>query len=492
MVSPITRRTFLRNAGLAAAAVALPSLDEASWSPGQIQRRGAAKRVIIIGAGLAGLSAGYELTQAGHEVTILEARSRPGGRVFTLREPFSDGLYAEAGALFLPNNHSYTMKYTRIFDLTTEVISARGQAELFYVRGKRLVTRNGKDVQWPLNLTDEERSLGVYGMWDKYFGSVTDKMTSPAASDWPPDDLKPLDQISCKEFMQKQGASADAVALLRLGYLDLWGDGIESYSALSVLRDLALRKDEKETYAIKGGNDQLPKAFASRLKRKIHYGAAVTRIERAADEVSVFYKQGPETRRAIGDRVICAIPFSVLKRIEVAPSFSPQKQAAISQLPYTSVARVFLQSKTRPWKEQGIPGAGNTDLPVMWVWDPTVNQPGPRGILESYMAGQQARQVTAMREAERISFSLEHMEKVYPGIRVNFEAGATKCWDEDEWSRGDYAWFKPGQMTALIHHIAKPEGRVHFAGEHASAWPGWMQGALESGNRAAREINDAS
>ena len=73
----------------------------------------------------------------------------------------------------------------------------------------------------------------------------------------------------------------------------------------------------------------------------------------------------------------------------------------------------------------------------------------------------------------------------------NFEGGGSKCWDEDVWARGGYAWFRPGQMTSLLPHIAAAEGRVHFAGEHASAWPGWMQGALESGNRAAREVNDA-
>lgn len=96
-----------------------------------------------------------------------------------------------------------------------------------------------------------------------------------------------------------------------------------------------------------------------------------------------------------------------------------------------------------------------------------------------------------MKEAERIRFTLEHMEKVYPGIRQNFEGGTSKCWDEDEWARGDYAWFKPGQMTSLLPHIARPEGRVHFAGEHTSPWTGWMQGALESGIRAAREVNEA-
>src|SRR5437660_9899232 len=103
MHSPFTRRAIIRGAGLSTAALFLPTIGEARWSSGQLQRRGAPKRVVIIGAGLAGLAAGHELTQAGHEVTVLEARTRPGGRVYTLREPFSDGLYAEAGALFIPN-----------------------------------------------------------------------------------------------------------------------------------------------------------------------------------------------------------------------------------------------------------------------------------------------------------------------------------------------------------------------------------------------------
>jgi monoamine oxidase len=97
-----------------------------------------------------------------------------------------------------------------------------------------------------------------------------------------------------------------------------------------------------------------------------------------------------------------------------------------------------------------------------------------------------------MREGARVNSVLGLVEKVHPHIRLNFEVGASKCWDEDEWARGAYAWYKPGQMTKLLPHVARPEGRVHFAGEHASSLFGWMQGALESGNRAALEVNDAS
>src|SRR5207237_6567615 len=118
-----------------------------------ITRRGAAKSVVVIGAGLAGLVAANELTQAGHEVTVLEARTRPGGRVLTLREPFSDGLYAEAGALFIPSNHDFTLKYARKFDLPLAEISSRAFAEMFYLRGQRVIPKDGQPEEWPLELT---------------------------------------------------------------------------------------------------------------------------------------------------------------------------------------------------------------------------------------------------------------------------------------------------------------------------------------------------
>jgi monoamine oxidase len=150
-----------------------------------------------------------------------------------------------------------------------------------------------------------------------------------------------------------------------------------------------------------------------------------------------------------------------------------------------------LQSKREFWNEEGLGISAYTDLPIMAIVNSTLNQKGTRGIIDAYMAGEQARRVTAMKEDERINFTLLEIEKVYPRLRKNFEGGASVCWDEDRWARGAYAWFKPGQMSTLLPSIAIPEGRIHFAGEHASSWPGWMQGAFQSGHRAAREINNA-
>lgn len=122
----------------------------------------------------------------------------------------------------------------------------------------------------------------------------------------------------------------------------------------------------------------------------------------------------------------------------------------------------------------------------------TYQQPGSRGILQAFPISIHSRRITGMSESERIQSALAQVETIYPGMRENFEGGVTKCWDADEWARGVSAFYKPGQFSSLYPHVARPEGRIHFAGEHTSIWvDGWMQGALESGERVAREVNGA-
>ena len=487
----INRRNFIKQSIFSTAALSAPSFDAPSANRKVLQPTGIApKKVIVIGAGLAGLSAAFELTQTGHDVTVLEARTRSCGRVYTLRDPFSDGIYAEAGAFSFSDAHDLTLKYARLFDLPIVPEESRDLASIVSIKGKRIKAKRGEKIQWPLNLTPEEERLGFAGVWTKYVESVLPEIGKAPAQDLPLASLKKYDQMTFSQFLRRQGLSPDAVAVLRLGYLDFFGDGIDAISALQLLRDTALQTGKK-WYMIKGGNDLLPRAFAHRLADKIHHGTPVVKIEHDARGVRVVFLQFDTPQKVTADYVICAIPFSTLKRVEVVPQFSPEKQRAIEELPYTSVARVLIQTRRRFWVDEGLSGEAATDLPVMWVAEATSNQQGPRGILLSNITGPQARRVTAMRARERISFTLQTTEQLFPGISQHFEGGISKCWDEDEWARGGYAWFKPGQMASLMPYIARPEGRVHFAGEHTSAWFGYMQGALESGARAPREIERA-
>lgn len=474
------RREFL---GLAAYTASLPAC-----APLHVPARGKPKKVIVLGAGLAGLAAGYELAQAGHDVTILEARARPGGRVDTLRE-FADTLHAEAGAQFVPSSHHLTLRYVKLAGLSVKPAIPLFEARLFYVRGRHVVPNWGTKASWPFELTPEEDRLGRYGMWDKYVGEALAALGDVTAPHWPAEPgLAALDRMSFAEFLRSRGASPGAVALLRVGYADLIGEGIESYSALQMLQGLALTRTDRQRYVISGGSDLLPKALAARLGALIRYRSPVVRIEPGASSASVVVKQGERHERLTAGHVVCTIPFSALRHLEASAPFSPQKQRIIEQLPYTSVCRIFLQFRRRTWRSQHLYVSAATDLPVKWVFEHTVNQPGRRGILEAQATGAEARKLGRMALADQAAFALSQLEQIFPGIREDYERAASKCWDEDAWARGAFAYFQPGQMISFLPELVRAEGRVHFAGEHTSAWSGWMEGALESGLRAAREV----
>jgi monoamine oxidase len=344
------------------------------------------------------------------------------------------------------------------------------------------------EVGWPLELTSEEKRLGVAGLMKRYVDPVLKEMGDAARTDWPPERLKKYEQMTMAEFLRMQGASAGAIELFRMGYLEINGDGIDSYSALSGLRDLVLGHAEKE-YQIKGGSDLLPKALAAQLADKIIYGSPVVRIEHHEKGVRVIFLQAGAQQTLVADHLICATPFSTLKLVDVSPRFSPVKQKAIERLSYTSVTRVYLQLRRKFWQAEGLSGEAYIDNPRMLL--APLGHVGKRDIYESFITGSSARQVMSLGERQRLNYVLEQARKVLPAVRENFEGGASKSWDEDEWARGAWAWYRPGEMTSLLPHISRSEGRVHFAGEHTSAWPGWMQGAFESGNRVAKEVHAA-
>lgn len=398
-MSRINRRQFIKRSAIAAAGISLAR----SSAFASIAINPAPKKILIIGAGMAGLVAGYELTQLGHDITILEAQTRAGGRVHTLREPFSDGLYAEAGAARIPDNHDLTLKYVKLFDVPLEPMYPSRLSAL-RIEG------------------DSKREVSMDGFTEglaQFFGS---------------------------EF----------------------------------------RGPDRFT-KIKGGNDNLPKAFARRLGHRIHYGSPVVRIEQDANSARATFLDKGKSHTLSADRILCALPFSVLRNIELPSTFPESKTSIIKNLRYDSVSRVYLQTKKRAWEEKGLSGFALTNEAVE-IWQPTWSQPGPRGILMTYNRPGQAERIAAMKESDRINSTLAQLGQWFPGLQENFERGATKCWIEDEWARGAWSFVGPRDLVAA----SSPVGRIHFAGEHLSPWFSWMQGALDSGLRAVKEINEAT
>jgi monoamine oxidase len=461
---PIPRRDFLTICLAGAAAVSTLRIDAAGAQSAPLERKGPVKKVIVVGAGLAGLAAAYELTAAGHDVTVFETLLRPGGRVRTLREAFSDGLYAEAGARIFSDSYPRLLHYAKLLDA-------------------------GEPVDWPYDLSAEERQLGPFGILMKHVSPALEEIGDPNLPDWRLDPVKRYDQSTFNEFLRQQGASSQALELL--GRTFWFGEGADTTSALQYLvAYLAPFFLGQGFYAFRGGNDLLPRALAARLQDKIHYGATVVKINHGPKGVEAVFRQSDAYQTVAAEHLICAVPFSHLRHMEVSPPVAPEKDAVIQGLDYASVARIYLQVSSRFWEKEKVSGSAYTDLPIMEVVEepfPRPESPTPRAILGAYVQGPKARRVGRMNESERIEFALEHMEKVHPGLRRYVEGGTSKFW-----GHGAYSQFAPGQMTSWLPLAARPEGRLHFAGEHTSRLAGLMEGALESGQRTAQEVSGAS
>jgi len=478
----VSRRAFLRHAAAGVAALSVPS----AWPAQAPAER--PQNILVVGAGMAGLSAALELAALGHAVTILEARTRPGGRVLTLRDPFPDGLYADAGAMQVYDSHARAQRYIQQFGLELDPIRAGAPGSILHVIGKRIDSRSGERVAWPFPLHDSEKDLDSRGLYVKYVVPYLSDVHEADVKGTLLDKFGQYDRMTFSDFLRSQGASPAAVRILNVGLPVGLGDGGDHHSALNLLREAAYRQRRKQSFTIRGGTDRLPKALAARLADRIHYGTPVVRLEQDATSVRAITMQRGVPRTFTGDRLVCAIPFAVLRQVETHPALSREKRMAVDQLENTSVVKVFIQTRTRFWIDDGQSGSASTDLPLTLVSERTINQPGTRGILEAYVAGAHARRLCAAGEGERIRSVAADLAKLFPKIAGHFEGGATKCWDDDEWSRGAYAWFKPGQMTTLLPHVARAEGRLHFAGDHTSSTPGWMEGALQSAERVVQEI----
>jgi monoamine oxidase len=399
------RRTFLKQGGLAAAAAfVVPARVGADVLGAQsgLGRTGAPRRVVVLGAGLAGLAAGYELARAGHEVKVLEAQERPGGRVLTLRT-FDEGLYGDAGAARIPDGHEWVLRYVKEFGL---------RLLPFYTEAGR-------------------------------FGKV------------------------------RRGRRSE------VGWDD-FAEAVEDFVGVTL-------GEARGWHKIEGGNDRLPRAFAERLADKVVYGAAVSKVAQEAAAVHVTFRRAGADETAPADYVVCAIPFAVLGRVEFTPRLSAEKTRVRGEMVYEMAARAFMQTRGRFWEGTRANGFAVADLPAEF-WPSTFGQPGRRGVLQAYVRHFTAVGWAKLNEADRLSTALNLTEQAVPGARAAFERGTVKSWGEDPWA--GCAWTHPSGPELVA--VNAPEGRVHFAGEHCSIYASWMNGALESGNRAARAVDEAA
>jgi monoamine oxidase len=457
------------------------------------EEAGARKRVIVIGGGIAGLVAAFELRRQGHGVLVLEAQHRVGGRVYTIRD-FAPGLYAEAGAMRIPRVHDLTLAYCDLFDLPLRPFVMGNPKTLVHIAGQRLTVAEADESpdRLPFDLADHERGKTWTQLWNEATSEFRERYEKGGV-DSLDGLLREYDQFSIREFLTIRGFSEGALELY--GVMSFREANMNA-AVVEQLREIVGRAFE-DMQEIAGGMDLLPRAFYHELREDIRFGAEVHAIDQSDDGVTVHYRSPAGRFSVTGDYAICAIPFSVLRDIEVlGRPFSREKQKAIRELNYNASTKILFQVRHRFWEaEDGIVGGTTvTDLPIRRICYPSFSDPDEeRGtLLASYTWGQDALRWGAMSADDMVEQALEDVAQVHPAVTKEFEIGAVQAWYDDPYARGAFALFEPEQQTRLQPAIVAPEGRIHFAGEHTSLYHAWIQGALESGIRAATEINEAA
>lgn len=475
-----SRRRFLRDAALAVAAV---PLSPSPLGPLRRVQSSNPETIIVVGAGPAGLATAHRLRGSAKRVIVLEARDTAGGRVRTIRAPFDGGLYGEAGAARISEAHSFTLGWANEMNLSVTPFAATNGAALLTVHGKRFSSSDNESLRAvDLDLrADEERGLTPGALLNRYIGDALADVGAldPSAETYR--SWQAYDSETWPNWLRNRGASESAVALMTLGADPM------ALSALYVLRQIALHGGARRYYTIQGGMDRLPKTIAADLGDSVKYNAAVVAIDQGSRNVTVSYVESGRKSTITADRVVLAVPFSTLRRMTITPRFSAEKTQAIDSLAYYPATRVLLQTRDRFWAKAGMNGAARTDY-ALETWDDSYGQDGNAGLLSGTIGGRMDEALAPLDARMRLEAVKKMMSQPFPEIATALEKSVIHRWDEDPWAHGAFAAFAPGQMTRFMPTVARPEGRIHFAGEHTSPWTGWMEGALRSGERVAQEI----
>lgn len=478
----------------------LAQLDEASGA-----KAGRKLKVIIAGAGLAGLCAAYELEKRGHECVILEADgSHIGGRVRTLR--LQDGLYGEAGAMRVPEVHKITRHYLKELGVELRPFVYTNENAWCYLRGHKARLKDAGTLKAHYKLSEREQKMSATEIWDASVVARLKKLSEAERKDLlaakpGTTAMQALDRLSLRQLLEADGFSDEAIEMASV----LWGqEALLDSAATEHMREEMENVWNLKFDEIVGGTDRFATAFVEKLKVKPRTGCEIIRLEMGGDgkpAAAVFRNRannGAE-ERVEGDFLICTLPCPVLGRIET-PGFSGEKLRSVRQLVYDSSTKVLAVTKRRFWEtDDGIYGGGTfTDLPTATTYYPANNAQAmdpavsaqPSVFLASYSWGQVARRLGNLEPTAQREVVLEHLSKVHPQLKEEGMVMRTVgwAWDRHPWSGGAFAWFNPGQQSTQHRHLLEPEGRIHFAGEHASLAHTWMQGALESALRAVREI----
>ena len=468
-----TRRAFLV-AGGAAALTACGATKRRRETPRPQQD------VVIVGAGLAGLTCAYRLSQKGIRARVYEAADRVGGRAWTLRGHFADGQSAERGGEFVDSSHRALRGLIDELGLRTIDLYSTGPdglGALTVLRGRQVADATLLEA----------------------FRDVLPALTADVNAIATPVGARAIDRISVAEWLDTRIAGGRRSALGR--YLEIVhttesGIDVDELSAIVIVEALSTSSanafepigSSDERFVIAGGSERVPEELVRRLGAgAIETDTPLEAIRANADgSTTLTFASGTTARDVRADRVVLTLPFTALRRCDlIRAGFSPERLRAIRELGMGTSGKLHLQFTRRVWYELGADGDLESDR-LQTVWDETWGRDGASGILVDYTGGKRGATVQE-KDAPTV---LRELDRILPGVAAAHNGRvASDRWADRPWHHGSYSGYLVGQVTTLSGTIAGPAGRIHFAGEHTSSESqGFMNGAVESGERAAAEV----
>jgi monoamine oxidase len=452
-----TRRAFLKTAALATGGLAICGQTNSLFATTR------QKKVIIIGAGLAGLSAAKKLKEKNIDFVILEARKRPGGRVYSYQMDAMDDLNIELGAEWIGASHQRLLQMCEEYKL--DLINNQFETHLIY-RGKYY-----KSNEWEYSEDWRKR----FDQLLKKYGQMTEA------------DKRLLDRMDWWRYLVENGCDGRDLDLRELLDSTDFGESIRHVSAYAAMAEYAESSEKNEMdYKIRGGNSRLPVKLADEAGAgKIRYNCTVQKIlqQNGMTQVEVVCKNG-ETFR--GDKIICTVPTFAAKKIQWEPGLPSETVAAMNELQYARINKNPLLFSRRFWKEENFDLI--TDTSAHYFYHATKNQVSEKGVLISYTVGDKADVASRQSDEWRMETMQLSLQPAFGNVRPMLEKQLNYYWGEDEYSRGSYALYAPGQWFRLMPQLKTPHLHTIFAGEHLADWQGFMEGAINSGEAAAAMI----
>ena len=484
-----TRRGFLKGAGATIAGATMlgrfaePGIAKGAPPPGT--------RIVVVGAGLAGLVCAYRLRQAGFAAQVFEASGRIGGRCFTGRGDFTEAQSYEHGGELIDNGHIDLKHLVSELGFTLDDLlqaETHGTEQLGFFFGKPYTfTQMTNDLKEIWQQIHSDTSAAGY---PTLYNSFTTRGQQ-------------LDQMSLHEWIESfvpGGHGSSLGQMLDVAYNIEYGAETTVQSSLNMLYLLGFvgpgqfrtfgKSNEK--YHVRGGNDQVATALAAKLGSQITTATPLTAIKLNNDGTyTLTFANGSGSITRIADHVVLTLPFSLLRAVDFSGAgFNQVKTIAINELALGTNSKVHLQFNSRFWRDQGCTGETYSDRGYQNTWEVTRAQAGTSGILSWYTGGNPGVGVGSGTPQQQANGFLKEIEPVLPGATANWNGRVVRdFWTGYEWTKGSYSYWKVGQYTRFSGAEKERSGNCHFAGEHTSTdFQGYLNGAVETGQRAAAEI----